>query len=202
MEHDRRRPRGGHRRRPRAGVALASAELEPSPDHYAVPFRFDDRDRYFLWYSMKGAGKDSDRVLLDSHGDLVLFDDLDSLNEYVSAKDLKLHPESDHMALDLDAIEGWCNNPTADAIQCGGFIEAWNMMDDLLLTLGRNKLLHDGTNAIDEGVYEKLFWGTNPSALKPAEAEDFVPDWPEDQIGIIVVAFRRGLRNFRAIMRQ
>ena len=144
---------------------------------------------------------DPERLVLDPHGDLLTFHSLDALNVHARSQGFDVEPIAESMALDLDAIEAWCADPNADAVDCGRFIEAWNMMDDVLLTLGRSKLLHDGVTAHDDGVYMKLFWGTNPRALMADHAEDLDPSWTDDQIEIIVTAFRHGLRDFRSILR-
>jgi hypothetical protein len=178
-------------------------EQEPTRTYYPIGFTLDGQDRFFLWYTMDVPENGPDRVLLDPDGFLLTFDEVEALHAYVCSEGLILDPAipSTWFNLDFDAVEAWCASPTTNSIECDEFLGAWNMMDDVLLTMGRAKLLHDGQQAYDDGVYDKLFWGTNPPALKPDDADDFEPVWTSEEMEIIVAAFSRGLRNFRSILR-
>jgi hypothetical protein len=73
------------------------------------------------------------------------------------------HKEGEHY--DLDAIADWCRSPSASTVDCDTFINAWNLLNDICLTIPW--LVEPFRSGQYNVVYYKLFWGLNLPSLTP-----------------------------------
>ena len=97
--------------------------------HFAVRYRLDGSERYFIWYT-----DDQDGVLLADAGRLATFSTLSAVEQFLSLRDLALEPEQSDI-YDFDQLDSWVAQPKAETIDCVVMLNVWNLLTDILRSL-------------------------------------------------------------------
>ena len=75
-------------------------------------------------------------------------------------------------------IEKTCLND----IDCNLILRFWNIASDMAYTLKESFIGNDdGVDCVILDVYNKLFYGTNPPALKKDSPEVYIPTWTKEE---------------------
>lgn len=154
--------------------------------HFAVRYRLDGSERYFIWYT-----DDQDGVLLADAGRLATFSTLSAVEQFLSLRDLALEPEQSDI-YDFDQLDSWVAQPKAETIDCVVMLNVWNLLTDILRSLSLP--MRGAKESLD--IYDKLFWGSNIPAVTP-EGRKFIPNWSAGEIEAIARIFSSGLTNVR-----
>ena len=160
--------------------------MPESRSHFAVCYKLDGTNRYFVWY-----GAETDGVLLALPDRLATFPNLATLDGYLLQSGLR-RDLSEPSHYDLDQLADWLSNPSAVAVDCPFFLNCWNMLSDVTRSVGSAMPASPGAT----DVYDKLFWGCNlPSVTPPGE--HFIPEWSTSEIATISKILSSGLQGFR-----
>src|SRR5262249_55874847 len=145
-------------------------------EYFACLFKLGNVDYYVIWYS---NGRDG---LVREDGRVMTFPTLEALQAYAIRHELKVKPE-ETARYDWDAVERWCNEPTAAEIAVDSFLNAWNMIVDALPAHEAASLFAhaDGQNG---DLYRKLFRANNLPAMTPPEAE-YWPVWTRTEVNAL-----------------
>ena len=166
-----------------------TAALVGMPDlrsHFAVRYRLDGSERYFIWYA-----DEQDGVLLALTGRVATFPDLPAVAQFLSQRGLDLGPEQSDI-YDFDQLANWLAQPRAETLDCLALLNTWNMLADVARSLSLP--MHGAKDSLD--VYDKLFWGSNILAVTP-EGQRFDPDWSAGEIAALARVLSSGLANVR-----
>ena len=166
-------------------------------EYYVTWYRIEGVDRYLLW---RNGGDDHDGVLVDDSRRVPSFRTPDEAER--AARRLGLHfCEEKPLLIDLDVVVGWLAKPQAEDIDCSALLGAFNLFWDVSLSIGviGSEFLALKQEAVENKVYDRLFWGTNPPALTPL-GKHFVPEWDDIDIEFLSVALGTGLDMFRKSM--
>ena len=160
--------------------------MSESRSYFAVRYRLDGAERYFVWYS-----DETDGVLLAQPDRLATFSDLSALDGYLFRSGL-VRALSEPSLYDFKRLVDWLGDPSAATIDCTFFLDCWNMLSDVARSVG--SAIPSCPGVMD--VYERLFWGCNlPSVTPPGE--HFTPEWSATEIEVISDVLSRGLQIFR-----
>lgn len=169
---------------------------------YPLWYRLDNQSRYLIWYSIEDAAVDMDGFVLDENNKILSFGTLEDLAAYAERENLPMESESlDAQNLTLmrfDMVARWLNSRKTKprrpvAIRCSEFLSVWNLFTDMSRSLGGN---FDADRKRTNGVYDKLFWGSNLPVMTP-EGESYTPRWSASEKRILREVIRHGLRMFR-----
>jgi len=160
--------------------------MQEARSYHAVRCRFGGANRFFVWYSGEPDG-----VLLSSPpARLALFSDLPAVARYAAQQRLKLESEAPAF-YDFDRLAEWLSQPTHEP-DCQFLLDAWNMLGDIASSLGARLVEPAEAN----GVYDKLFWGSNLPSMTPP-GEHFEPSWSENEIATLTSVLSAGLHVLR-----
>lgn len=160
-----------------------------SRKHSALRCRLDGKERCLV-----GFEGEFDGVVLAEHGRLLVFPDTARLFLAVQERGWEL-ADREPGFVDLDAVARWVAAPAAAAVDCNGFLDAWNLMLDLRSTVaGRNIL---GSSDEDQDLYDKLFYGNNLPAVTPPGGH-FSPTWSAAEVARLAAVLRTGMEELRA----
>jgi hypothetical protein len=154
--------------------------------HFIVPYRLDDQDRFLIWFSGERDG-----VLLTETGAVVTFANETAAAAFAQAQGLSIELDAGG-CWNFDAIARWIERPASDTIDCNAFYDVWNLLGDIA---DSNGTLLDFSDD-ERHVHGKLFWGCNVPAVTPP-SEHFVPEWHEDQIRTLTNALNGALQRAR-----
>ena len=137
---------------------------------------------FVIWYT-----NDDDGLLHESTGRLFTFSTEEGALTHAAVSGLILE-DGPPMHFDFDSLARWCERPSAETIDCSGFLNAWNMLFDA-------GALQAGD--FDRDVYDKLFWGNNLPAVTPL-GETYTPRWTLDEMRKLQLILGRGIDRLRA----
>lgn len=90
-------------------------------------------------------------------------------------------------------IEKTCLND----IDCNLILRFWNIASDMAYTLKESFIGDDdGMDCVILDVYNKLFYGTNPPALKKDSPEVYIPKWTKEERLILSNVMDDAIRIF------
>lgn len=157
-------------------------------EYYKLWYRLDEKDLYLIWFT-----NDVDGVFVDSKCRVPVFYSEAELETY--AAKLKLTIVAGELILhDLDSVVQWLQKSEKIDPNCDQILAVWNMLDDVFRSLGK---AFSSKSAIENKVYDKLFYGNNLSAITP-EGEHYEPAWSSQEITLISQTLELGLHQFRA----
>jgi hypothetical protein len=139
---------------------------------------------------------DPDGVIVDARYHLVTFESLDAAEQYAVGAGLTYH-QGEGAHYDLDAIDDWCRSPSASTVDCDTFINVWNLLNDICLTVPW--LVEPFRRGHYNVVYNKLFWGLNLPAMTP-EGRHWTPIWRESQVRALRRVLTRTVLEFRRLL--
>src|SRR5262245_24671204 len=93
--------------------------------YYTLWYRLEGSEGYLIWY-----GDETDGLVLRGDGRLWAFAARDELLRRAEALSLPIERE-EPILHDLDILARWLKNPTAETVDCGAFLQAWNLFLDL-----------------------------------------------------------------------
>lgn len=157
-------------------------------EYFPVLFRLGSANHYVIWYSDDRDG------LLREDGRVVTYPSLEELHAYAGPRGLKLQPAK-VARYDWDSIEQWCDEPVADGIALGPFLNAWNMILDMLPDCEESGLFSHA-NGRNGPLYEKLFRANNLSAMTAPGAE-YYPVWTRAEVDALAQVLRIGVTEVR-----
>ncbi|MCM2392153.1 hypothetical protein [Streptomyces albipurpureus] len=153
-------------------------------DHYPYRISVERRDLFLIW--RPGEGDEPAELIVDAHGRLAAFDDLQALEEHCANNRWELVPEVDD-ALDLRPVRQWVKHPHLRLASAGLLLEAWNFFDDLSHSLkARSSMPSQG--AIHNMAYEKIYSG---DPLSRHSGEDA---WTDEETAAVRELLRAGLK--------
>lgn len=91
----------------------------------------------------------------------------------------------------IDKVKTWMKSKNTN-IDCNYFLDYWNILNDLASSLGTS-FYGNTDNSVVNGVYNKLFYGNNISAIK-GEREEFIPEWSNKEISELNKVALDGIR--------
>lgn len=147
--------------------------------YFSIQLRVSGNDWYALWYT-----NDVDGLVLNDEGRLFLASSLGVVRDYAEKQAYTLSSSSSIPVYDIDALQRWLDGSDA-VIDCDVVLSAWNLFSDLARSL-QKAFLGDDDTALS--VYEKLFLGTNPPALRHGLNDDediFVPIWSSEEQSLV-----------------
>ncbi len=157
--------------------------------YYRLLYQLDGEQAFLLWFS-----NGSDGVVVRD-GRLLSFSDETVLYRFARQYGLNWIDEAPILH-DLDEIQRWVLCPRGRTLDCSAVLMAWNLFVDLARSLsdaGLGLLEVDGAH---EGLYRKLFFGNNLSAITP-EGERYDPTWSGSEVVEIANLLALGLELFR-----
>ena len=167
--------------------------------YYPVRFRFDHKERWLLWHTVGDAeGDEPDGVVVDQCGSVLIFRTEQSLLAYAASTELTLTDKNNSAFFNLDTVVKWINRKRPAKLDCVGFLDAWNLLTDISLTVGGR---FDPDKAKTRKIYSKLFWGSNLPAVTPI-GRQYTPLWPGRESRIIRKVMREGFAMFRGCVTQ
>jgi hypothetical protein len=116
---------------------------------------------FVIWFT-----NDHDGLLHDSNGRLLAFSTADAALTHAATLGVMVEPDPS-IEYDFDSLARWCEQPSAETIDCSEFLNAWNMLGDAGTLPTRD---------LGKRVYDKLFWGNNLPAVTPP-GETYIPEW-------------------------
>ena len=135
---------------------------------YLVKFQFSKKECYALWYT-----DDVDGFLLDDNGKIRSFASEEETRLFANREGYYLDDEIALISSDTLLSFG------REEIDCNFILTYWNIFSDLARTVNC-KFLGDNSDGDVEGIYQKLFYGCNLSAIRK-DGEIFVPEWNESE---------------------
>jgi hypothetical protein len=167
----------------------AIGEAMSERQHYLCEFRLGGKRLYVVWYSDTRDG-----LLVSTNRTLVSFESPEQARAYASSHAIAL--ESQHMSVfDYDLIESWCGRPLSERIDCGEFLNAWNMFADVASSLeGVSEFV--AANAGMTDIYEKVFYGNNLPSITP-EGQHYKPTWSVEEVKALADLLSLGLQELR-----
>ena len=154
--------------------------------YFICGLRFDGRRLFFLWFRNEHEG-----IERTGHDKILTFPNPEAARAWTAEQGLSLAP--DPLAwYDFDTIAAWCDHPTAAAIDCNNFLNAWNLLGDL--HLGASSIF-SGADRRGTPIYDKLFFGNNLPSITPA-GQSYAPVWSDEEVREL--ALRLGLAELRA----
>jgi hypothetical protein len=160
--------------------------MNESDQYFAVCFRIEGAEYLLIWVS-----SETDRLILSPKNRLAAFVDMGELTKFAANNGFIIQPEKPPV-YDFDALVDWISSPDLNNIDCEIFLNIWNMLGDIEISLGRKLKEPEGSNT----VYDKLFYGNNLPPVTP-EGEHYVPEWSEDEVAIMVAVFEDGVNMLR-----
>lgn len=133
--------------------------------------------------------------LLDGEGFMVTFRHLNDLQDYAACRRLTVVPDANAEPLDLDVVERWLEAARKTTVDCGTFLNAWNLFSDLATTFQGRTAHIDGQR--EDRIYNKLFWGNNLPALTPP-GKHYEPTWSKSEVDRMRNVLAKGMGLFRA----
>jgi len=163
-------------------------EQAMATEHFPCLFKLGTAEYYVIWsVGLDGLVRDDGRVLT--------FQSLEELHVHAIQHEQKL--TQDEIAVyDWDAIERWCNEPTADGIAPGPFLNAWNMVLDVLAAHERSPSLFSRADGQYGDLYTKLFRANNLPAMTIPGAEYYAA-WTTAEVDALGQLLRLGLAEIR-----
>jgi|SRR5882724_1213465 len=187
--------------RPTAAASAGPLSADPLDGHgfpviatyFPCLFRIGEADCYVIWYSNEQDG------LVRENGRLVLFASPQELLTYAGTHGLELQA-AEPARYDWDVLASWCDNPVANEMMVGPFLNAWNMLLDAHRTDDAAGLfLHAHERA--EALYDKLFRANNLPAMTPPGAE-YEPVWTKAELTTLAQLLRLGIVELRRQVRH
>lgn len=162
-------------------------------------FRLDGQRRFFLRYD---GGAYPDGVFVDHRLQIQTFHSIEDALAFARSRGLSMYDADPPVQMlngrpamiDLDVITRWLHSPSGASLDCIAILDALNLFEDVSLTLAAAFSIKD---PILDGVYDKLFWGSNLPTMTP-DGDHYVPSWDEDEVRRLAEALARGLAIFRA----
>ena len=151
--------------------------------------KLDGADMYILWFS-----DIQDGVYTYNNGNIPVFNDSESLKKFCDDQDISV--SSDELIYcNLDMVRGWLENPTEYGIKYDDFFHVWNILHDILLSIGELQEM-ENSYPYYYFLYDKLFWGAMIES-KGKDHSAYYQDWDEDEILSLQGIFKRGIDYFR-----
>jgi len=164
--------------------------------HYSIcKFQLDGQQRFFIWYM-----DEKDGVVVDENCQFIIFkSELDAAH-FASSRELPLE-DGAPVFFDLEQVSTWCKLPTADAVDCEGFLNAWNLLDDISSSCNEFPSPFGHISKRENDLYDKLFYGNNLPSITPA-GEHYEPEWTEEEIKRLNRVLQLGLVELRQRLPQ
>ena len=162
-------------------------------EYCLVEFKMSNQTYYCLWFSVN-----RDAFLIDENDKVIMFYCEDEMSAFCKIHNLDIQVAA-AVLYDIDAfIEKICLN----CIDCNLILRFWNIASDMAYTLTEAFIGDDnGVNCVILDVYNKLFYGTNPPALKKDSPEVYSPVWEESERNIIRNIMNDSIRIFRKFLK-
>ena len=157
-------------------------------EYFPCVFRLKGTGQYVIWFADDRDG------LVRENGLVATFHSLAELRVYAVQRGLELQP-GEVAEYDWDSIERWCGEPATSGIAVGPFLNAWNMVLDMLPACDESSLFSHA-DARNSDLYEKLFWANNLPAITPPGAE-YYPVWTKAEVDALAQVLRLGIAEVR-----
>ena len=121
-----------------------------------------------------------------------MFLKIEDLLRYASSFSLTIKNE-EPILHDLNFVASWLETEKVESVDCGNFLAAWNLFDDVSRSVGGN---FNADHKLTAKIYDKLFWGNNLPAVTP-EGEHYEPTWTKRELKIMREVLSDGLSLFK-----
>lgn len=161
-----------------------------SCDHYPIVFQFNGLEYRCIWYTNEKDG------FLTEGSKLQTF--------YSSEEVIACCEEKNKQPVDLEAIflnvDLLCREfdqiENTRTIDCYRFLTFWNMVGDASYSL---ELSFYGGREEVTPIYDRVFYGTNPSVLSK-DGEYFTPTWTDVDLKVLQSVFRNGMQLLKSVL--
>lgn len=161
-----------------------------SREHYPIVFQFNGLEYRCIWYTDEKDG------FLTQSSKLRTFR---SEQEAVACCEEKNKQPADLEAifLDIDLLRRELDQiEDTRTLDCYRFLTFWNMIGDAAYSL---ELPFYGDRKEMTPIYERVFYGTNPSALRK-DGEYFTPTWTDIDLKVLQAVFRNGIQLLKSVL--
>lgn len=156
-------------------------------DYYIVRFDLLHKKYYTIWFL-----NDDGHYLTDC-GQLIYFESHVNAKDYCNSKKIRLKDDSDVDIYDVDYLTQWLKSEYKE-INCSVFLDFWNTVQDMAKSIGEHFYGDEnGEDNIILYVYNQLFYGTNPEAMRE-DGELYYPKWDNEDLKIIKNVIEDGIR--------
>lgn len=157
-------------------------------EYCLVEFKMSNQTYYCLWFS-----DNRDAFLIDENEKVIMFYCEDEMRAFCKIHNLDIQVDA-AVLYDIDAfMEKICLND----IDCNLILRFWNIASDMAYTLKESFIGDDdGMDCVILDVYNKLFYGTNPPALKKDSPEVYIPKWTKEERLILSNVMDDAIRIF------
>jgi hypothetical protein len=162
-------------------------------------FRLDHSDHYLIWFT--APADNADGIETNERGDVPYFRNQTQLHQYMAENGLAPFVVEEPILHDLDALVHWLKlkkMKRARQVDCDELLTAWNLFDDVSRSVDGQ---FDSDKERTNKIYQKLYWGTNPSVFTP-EGCWYVPLWSAEELWIIQEVLSDGLKMFRRVAKR
>jgi hypothetical protein len=159
-------------------------------EHYMVKFTWRSASHFIIWYTNSDDG-----VIIDDRKPVV-FSNTNDCRQFAHQSGIAILEESSNR-YDFDSISNWVSSPQLDLIEPQHFLDAWNLVDDIVSSL-HNDINYDAVKDEERNLYDKLFWANNLPTITPDDSE-YVPIWTSEEINALVHSLSRGLKIIESI---
>ena len=158
--------------------------------YHIIAVKWQESLRYYIWIQ----AEETDGVVLNAQGQILLFRSVMSLKTYTDEKGINLYDEN-VTHFDFDKIEEWTKKMKED-IDCPEFLNTWNMFTDMGDSVG---IKFEGykRDELTDTIYDKLFFGNNLSSMKPEDRPDYEPIWTKQERKRLSIVLKHGLAIFK-----
>jgi len=159
--------------------------------HFLCEFQLYGQRKLVIWYS-----NEKDGLLLNSRGNLALFDSPAQAESHARSLSIALEPQQTEQ-YDFDSLLAWCHKPNGSSFDYTRFLNAWNMLSDLSSSHGgwpKFQAIDSRLNTI----YDKLFHGNNLPSITP-NGEHYEPSWSSKELHDLAKLFLTGIQELHAI---
>lgn len=156
--------------------------------HFIYKLHLDGGDHYIIWYS------DEDDGAFVSENHLIWFGSVEDALHYMASIDTPAEVD-ENGNFDFDRLDAWCAQPSAASVHCSDFLYAWNLLNDIVRSLGRPSTFGEHEVLLDEEYYE-LFHGKNLPAITPVGTH-YSPRWDAQAIANLAALFQVGIAELR-----
>lgn len=159
-------------------------------EYYPVKINLNKAVHYMIWYT------DEDDGFITELSKPLLFSSFEELEQYTKNSGLQL--EESLASYDFEAIAKWIQI-SEESPDCELVLDSWNFFSDLSKSTGNPfKGSFDLGNTVD--VYNKLFYGTNLSAIKK-DGEAYTPKWDDKELLRLKIVLTDGIELLSQFMK-
>ena len=159
--------------------------------HYLCVFLMSQKKCWVIWYN-----GEIDGLVVNASGKVMCFSTPELARAYANRHAIELE-DKPPAQYDFDRLERWTRRRAALHIDCVEFLNAWNMLSDVLASTGGSPRFSAQDSRMNQ-IYEKLFYGNNLPSVTP-RGRRYVPRWSSQEMGSLAQLLRVGIHELRRV---